>query len=337
MGNRVRPTKQANGSTDMTPTTDPARALRRVYGLTVASDLDLPELQSAEGARDPDITITAGVVPHGEITDRRNIRAYINGSPGRLWLDIPGKLRMIIADGRRITYWPYPGVADDELRLFLLGSGMGAALMQRGHIVVHGNAIVLNQLGGAVLCIGDSGAGKSTTAIAMMQRGFRVLADDICPIDHGGIVPPGMPRAKLWQDTAEQLEIDTAPLERLREGDAKFNLPLGCAHCAEGQPVKAVFWLVPEDVEKVTVSPLDGAEKFTVLRNNIYRPEYLRPLGLEPDYLQRVANIASTTPVTRVSRPAAGFDIDGVLDAILAACNEAAPHGDAYELTNATQ
>ncbi|MEM8725857.1 MAG: hypothetical protein AAGE86_10090 [Pseudomonadota bacterium] len=321
----------------MISSTDSESTLRRVYDLTIACDLDLPELQATSRGGDPDITIVKGSVPVGEQTDRTLVSAYIDGGPGRLWLDIPEKLRMLVTGGNKITYSPYPGVADEELRLFLLGSGLGAILMQRGHIVVHGNAIVLEQLGGAALCIGDSGAGKSTSAIAMMQRGYPILADDVCPIDAGGLVPPGMPRAKLWQDTAEQLAIDPAPLERLREGDAKFNLPLGSAHCATGQFVRAFFWLAPENVTNVTVSPVHGAEKFTVLRNNIYRPEYLRPLGLEAEYLTRVADIASSTPLFRVSRPATGFDIDGVLDAILAAADEIAKQAETNELTKADQ
>ena len=316
---------------------DPEWKRRRFYGLSIASDIDLPELEPSTGSAAPDVTILEGEVREVSEIDPTHIRAFIDGSPGRLRLDLPGKVRILIANGRTITYSRYPGIADDELRLFLLGSAMGALLMQREHVVVHGNAIVFDRSHGASLCIGESGAGKSTTAIGMMQRGHRILADDVCPIDSGGMVPPGMPRAKLWQDTAHRMGIDTDPLARLREGDAKYNLPLGKAHCCVGQPVRAFFWLVPEDVSSVSARLVEGTEKFTVLRNNIYRPEYLRPLGLEAAYLQRVADIASAYPVYRVSRPVEGFDIEGVLDTICAAAAGSAPTGKAEELTKATQ
>lgn len=319
----------------MTPTIDPALPQRRFYGLTIASDIDLPELDHAPCGIAPDVTIAAGEVADLEGVDPTHIRAYIDGAPDRLRLDLPGKMRMLIADGRTITYTRYPDVADDEVRLFLLGSGIGALLMQRGYIVVHGNAVVFDDLGGAGVCIGESGSGKSTTAIGMMQRGYQILADDICPVSPDGIVPPGMPRAKLWQDTASLMDIDTAPLARLREGDAKFNLPLGGAHCTQGQPIRAFFWLVPEDVAEVSARLIEGTEKFTVLRNNIYRHEYLRPLGLEAKYLRRVADIASAYPVYRVSRPIEGFDIDGVLDTIIAAATRSAANRNTHELTKA--
>ncbi|MEL6531142.1 MAG: hypothetical protein AAFQ27_14360, partial [Pseudomonadota bacterium] len=278
-----------------------------------------PELLLAAPDGEADIEIAEGCVPDLAEKDPNHIRAYVEGEPGELRLDIPGKLRMRIANGSRITYSRYPGVEDRELRLFLLGSGMGALLMQRGHMVVHGNAIVLDAMDGAAICVGDSGAGKSTTAIAMMQRGFPILADDVCPITTDGLALSGMPRAKLWQSTADNLRIDTSSLEQLRADDAKFNLPLGSAHCPQGRKARAFFALVPEEVETVSVTPLSGTASFLALRNNIYRADYLRPLGLEAEYLKQVATLAAETPFFRISRPANGFDIDAVLDAIFEA------------------
>jgi hypothetical protein len=189
--------------------------------------------------------------------------------------------------------------------------------MQRGQIVIHGNALVTQKTDGAILCIGDSGAGKSTTAIAMTQRGLKILADDVCPLEASGFVLPGMPRAKLWEETAQQLGIDTANLSRIRAADAKYNIVLGEAHCTTRQRVRAFYWLVPDDVSRVTVERIEGAEKFKVLRNNVYRAEYLRLLGIEADYLRRLAHLASETPLFKVLRPVKGFDIDGLLDSIL--------------------
>lgn len=289
-----------------------------IYDLQVDSDLDLPELRRVESDRAADIIIRQGRVAAASADVAGTLAAYINGEPMRLWLDMPQAVRLEITDGRCITYDRYPGVEDNEVRLFVLGSGLGAIMMQRGHILIHGNAVVAPNQSGAIICIGDSGAGKSTTAIAMMQRGLQVLTDDVCPLTDDGVVLPGMPRAKLWQNTAHQLGIDTGTLSRIRRADAKFNLPLGDAHCGAAQPVRAFYWLVPADVEAVLVEHVRGFEAFPVLRNNVYRPEYLRCLGLEEDYLRRLAAIGTRFPVFKVSRPRTGFDVDGVVDAILA-------------------
>ena len=288
-----------------------------VYGLTVSSDLYLPELQPAHAGSVVDVAIKQGPVPEPAITDPSDIRFYLESGPDYLRLNLPGILRMDIRGGTMLTYYRYPGIEDDEVRLFLLGSGLGAILMQRGFVVIHGNAIIPQGQAGAIMCIGDSGAGKSTTAVAMMQRGHKILADDICPLGADRFVLPGMARAKLWQETASQLGIDTANLSRIRNVDAKFNLPLGDAHCGDRKPIRAFYWLVPDDVDGVTIEEVTGAEKFTILRNNVYRPEYLRPLGLEAGYLTQLVQIAKQTPLFKLLRPTRGFDIDAVLDAIL--------------------
>lgn len=295
----------------------PKYPMRTIYGLTVDCDIDLIELREAEPLADPDIVIREGNVPQvWEIDKPDFLRAYLDGEPGHLWTRIPDTIRMSIRDGRSITYAIEPESRQDEARLFLMGSGMGAILMQRGHVVVHGNAITLPNRNTAIVCIGDSGAGKSTTAIAMMQRGYSILADDICPIDAAGMISPGMPRAKLWDETAANLAIETAGLRQVRDGDAKFNLPLGQRHCSEPRRIYTFVWLVPDDVNEVSCTEVTGVEKFAVLRNNVYRHEYLLPLGLESEYLTRVAQIAAQTKVFKVVRPKAGFDIDPLLDTI---------------------
>ena len=298
--------------------TAPAITKHEVYGLCVQSDIFLPELRQLNSKIDTDIFIQKGPVPAPVERETDNIRTYLDGDSNRLWLNMPGILRLEITNGNTITYDRCPGIEDDEVRLFLMGSGLGAILMQRGHVVIHGNAVVTEVQKGAIICIGESGSGKSTTAIAMMQRGLRVLADDVCPLDSKGFVLPGMARTKLWQETAQRLGIDTAGLNRIRKADAKFNLPLGSAHCETPQSVRGYYLLVPGDFDDVSIRQVHGFEKFTVLRNNVYRPEYLRTLGLEADYLRRLSEIASNTPIFQVCRPKKGFEIDRLLDTIFA-------------------
>jgi hypothetical protein len=161
----------------------------------------------------------------------------------------------------------------------------------------------------------------------MMQRGFSILADDICPIGPGNRIEPGMPRAKLWDETARNLSIDTTDLATIRDGDAKFNLSLGDKHCEEARSIHSFVWLVPDDVDTVQCSEMSGVEKFTVLHNNIYRPEFLPLLGLKASYLAQVAQVAAQCRVFKLVRPRTGFDINPLLDAItlLYEQGEAAP------------
>jgi HPr Serine kinase C-terminal domain len=76
----------------------------------------------------------------------------------------------------------------------------------RGIVCLHGSAISIQDQ--AVLLLGDSGAGKSTTAAALSQRGFAVLSDDLVPLQeyHGQFwVQPTYPQVRLWSDTVTAL------------------------------------------------------------------------------------------------------------------------------------
>src|SRR5690606_97236 len=100
-----------------------------------------------------------------------------------LLLQVDGVARYLVSGGRRITIDRDPAVEDDDVRLFLLGSVFGAMLHQRGDLVLHGSAIEWE--GAAVVFMGFSGVGKSTTASAFRQRGHAVLTDDLCVVRPG--------------------------------------------------------------------------------------------------------------------------------------------------------
>lgn len=294
------------------------RPHRSIYGLTLASDVSLPELPEARPGALPEVVIRRGKVPAvREMTDPLNVRTFVDGTPEQLWLRVPGVLRMSVSGGSSITFELEGPEILDAARPFLLGSGLGALLMQRGLMVLHGNAITRAGSPDALICIGDCGAGKSTTALAMSRRGFAVLADDVCPICPDGWVQPGMAHVKLWDVTARHFGIDTASLVPLRTGDPKFYLPLGADYCAEPRKVRTFIWLVSGETDSVQLEEVSGFAKFAALRNNIYRPEYLLPLKLGAMCLEQVSKLAARTRVYKITRPSVGFDLDPLLDTIV--------------------
>ena len=86
-------------------------------------------------------------------------------------------------------------------------SPFAALLLQRGLLPLHGCAIEVD--GGAAVFVGRSGCGKSTLAGALRQRGYRVLADDICVISFSAAGEPmvlaAFPQLKLWADALKNL------------------------------------------------------------------------------------------------------------------------------------
>ena len=107
--------------------------LYHAYQLHIRSELALPELVSPEGSMgEPQVTIRLGAVPADGLPDARQLGPYLWADPTRLWLQVPRVARFLIRDGREIVIDPAPGIDEDSLRVFLLGSAFGALLFQRG-------------------------------------------------------------------------------------------------------------------------------------------------------------------------------------------------------------
>jgi len=86
----------------------------------------------------------------------------------------------------------------------------------------HGSAVSLPDNAGALILIGEKGAGKSTIAAALSLSGCSLLCDDIVPIITGPAVMPGVARAKLLPDAYQQLCGDTETAGHDFDGISKY-------------------------------------------------------------------------------------------------------------------
>ena len=310
----------------MTNHADGNRWTYRAYGLTIASQLALPELvperlpvalDGPSGNAGPaDVTIAQAPISRSGLPDGTQISPFAWVHEDTFWLEVPGVARFIVADGCRILFDPEPESDDASVRVFLLGSVLGALLFQRGLLLLHGNAIEVN--GRCLVCLGPSGAGKSTLAAGLLQRGYRILADDVVPIDANCNAVPGFPRLKLWQDAASKLDMDTGGLDRVRPELNKFNLMIADRFCDTPLPVRWVYILSADPRGTFEVTPISGMKRFQPLRANTYRRRFMEGMALRPDHLARCGALASRIHLARVTRPRGGFEIDRLVDTLLA-------------------
>ena len=284
-----------------------------MYGLTAESDWLLPECLSAEQGAEPDICIIKGLVPENGI-DPLSEDMYEQSIEGEFWLNIEEVARYWIRQGKEIIVEPYPDADEESIRVFLLGSAIGALLFQRGLLLIHGNAIEID--GACAVCVGDSGAGKSTLAAAFLQNGYRLLADDVVPVTEQGMATPGFPRIKLWGDTARLLGIETDGLRRIMPDMDKYNVPLGERYCNTPLPIKWVYVLESVD-EGFVCLPYEGMSRFEPLHENTYRVHFLEAMALKPQHLQQVAKLAGGIHMAKIQRPQSGFRINELVQFIL--------------------
>jgi hypothetical protein len=188
-------------------------------------------------------------------------------------------------------------------------------MMQRDHLVLHGNAI---RVGDAVaVVLGHSGSGKSTLAAEFARRGYDVLSDDVVPVDAGGRAVPGYPRIKLWDDALERLGVGTDGLERINDDHEKFQLPLRRGGL-EPLPLRWVYVLERHAGSELTVEPVHGALTFSLLHEHTYRNELVHGPEASARHLQQCSRLMRTARLARVRRPAETMTAEATADTILA-------------------
>jgi len=275
----------------------------RFYGLNVASEMPLPEADRATENAVADIHIRLGDVPAAGIPGAIELEEGCQATADDFWLSVADTARYRVRAGKEIIVDRQPGADDASVRLFLLGSSLGALLMQRGLLVLHGNAI---RIGDACLvCVGDSGAGKSTLAAAFALQGHEVLADDVVAVDSQGRALPGLPRVKLWQDAADQLGISTAELRRIRPELEKFDWPLADRFCRQALPIRWICVIAPAEGAEPTVEAVEGFDRLPLLRDNSYRLHFLAGMSHLQGHFRQCADLLAQARMAILRRPEA--------------------------------
>ena len=283
-----------------------------VFGLTLASELELPELPPGDGP--PDVTVRRGEVPE-ELAEVKKRGVLYQAGPGRLLLKVRDVARFLVSDGRQIVVATEPEAEEGSVRIFLYGSALGALLQQRGVLPLHASAIEAD--GRAIVLAGNSGEGKSTLAAAFHRAGYRVLADDVVAVHPGDDGNGGAPRAypaypilKLWPDALARLEIDPGELARERPEIEKTILPTGERFTGEPLPISHVYLLHSSNKDELELHPITGMGKLAALWRFTYRRQFLDGLEDKQQHFRMCTALAKSASLAGVVRPSADFKID---------------------------
>lgn len=215
-----------------------------------------------------------------------------------------------IIGGNVIIVDPEKEAKDSEIQLFLLGSAFGFLMHQQGVFPLHGSTVDLGC--SCLTLVGHSGAGKSSLASGFVERGFKLLTDDVSRIGlKDGIrhVYPSYPSQKIWKDAVSHMGIDYNPDNRILNRFDKFYVNNRERFSDDPQPLKAVIEITPADVtEPILVRP----EKRDVLSSLIahsYRQEMMGDHTDLRSHLQFCSELAMAVPVYRLLRPLEGFTV----------------------------
>jgi hypothetical protein len=286
-----------------------------IYGLRIQTEIACPGLPfDPHPDGNPDVTIR--LLQPVPIVSESLEDGYYEVRPGVFRLEIKGVGRYLVEDGSRISVEPVEGSSADEIRLFLLGSVIGALLYQRGLFPLHGSAVETRW--GAMIFVGAQGVGKSTLAAQFHRRGYRLLSDDVCAVttSSGALqVLPALAQFRLCADAYERLNsAQDASVQDAHFHVDKFVIPMNEGYCPDPAPLKAIHVLANQEDGEPHFEVLRGFDRVERLLENLYRPQYLKGQETQSDLMRMAGQIAQNASIISVSRKRDPEMIDGLID-----------------------
>lgn len=213
-----------------------------------------------------------------------------------------------------------------------LGMVLALWLELAGILTLHASAVSVGNR--AVAFLGTNKAGKSSLAVAMMQRGCPLLSDDIVGLvtgDSGIHARPGFPSMRMWPDLAqhangagwEQLPLVHPGLDKRRVDVGPGGLgrfidevqPLACVYIPKRRDVR-------DDDLDVWIEPVSRAKAVFELLREAFFPWLAQDGEFGADRLQILGELVERVPVRRLVYPEGFQHLPRIAERVLSDLNE---------------
>ena len=286
------------------------------YGLVLSLPFPCEHLRRAPVDAIPDVVVVEGKTPVFLDAPLISAPAWQVDAQQFLWKGGKRSGQFLVEAGQWITLERSPRCEDSQLAFIFLDTILAAILSQRGMLVMHANA-ARNQKG-AIAISGESGAGKSTTLAALLQRGWRMLSDDITALrisDNGQVeILPGIPQLHLTQEAANALAQDISGLKRYRWRRMKAAVPTQNQMAENPTALRAMYILHKLPAGMLQFQRLSGAAKFAALQECVYGPSLPQTISQQ---FPLMAAVVAQVDIIRVSRPADLWSVDSIVTELL--------------------
>ena len=302
----------------------------RIYGLRVQSQIPFPEAQP-EKPGEADVRIVFGRVP--EFLREAAKKGYGTWTDGFLaaWFRVRDGSGVYVEAGKRIVVELAKEPQMTRLTSLLLSAGMALICLQRGELFFHGSALEIR--GQAVLLCGESGVGKSTVAMELLQGGAGFLADDtvrVRPGPVGMLAEPSYPQQKLCRDMALKCGVPLSELRYIDEERDKYARIRRDCYVKEAVKLGKIFLLrkagsddtqEKAQTEQIYLRSVTGQEALEALTAQLYLADTYRHItGIPYPLMEQLLQVAGQAEICEILRPGTGDTVDEIVTKILQIC-----------------
>ncbi len=321
--------------------------LYSAFGLLLRSNLRIPGLTPEHKSnKSADVAIHLGLIPatldgapreSAELVFASSYTTELGEPALRIWKIAKGAfLRLDYFDGTQ--FWLDPGgtavwavwpatLSLEDVATYVLGPVLGLLLRLRGVPCLHASAVAFGNF--TVAFAGSEGAGKSTTAAALANRGHAVVSDDIVALmerEGSFSVLPAYPYLSLWQESVNILYGAEKIVPSFSPGYDKRQLLLAenRLRFQETQmPLGAVFLLGERVADPAApyVENLPAGEALVALVTNSYATNMLDK-NMRAREFELLGRLVTTVPILRLRPHREGSRIGDLCDVIDEKCHQ---------------
>ncbi|MDC7294819.1 MULTISPECIES: HPr kinase/phosphorylase [unclassified Butyrivibrio] len=299
----------------------------QVYGLVAQSNIEFPQLLPVEPFPEENTEIEI-YVENSDALSRsfEEIKAsgkYFDLTENGIWFDnSAGHFEIETQNGKTVMKCvKCSDIKYQEAQSYLLGNSLAIAMTQRKKIAIHGSTLAVGNK--AIIICGGSGSGKSTTAMGVIDRGAKLLADDISVIDIDKVTGktlayPGFPEQKLCRDAALEKGLNLDTLRYIDEEKDKFALDRNSIFVKEGMEVSDIYMIAPYMGETLEIEDITGEDSLKAIIDNLFLKELYEGLfRLEPSDVFKCVKLASEAKIHKIFRPLEKNTKDEIVDYII--------------------
>ena len=276
-----------------------------VYSLNIYSEIELVGFTESNFPKETAIVyVLRGKAPKS--LDGDVIDTVVQSSKNQVLFRLPGHGNVLIKNGTHIIIDHQPSIDWSLIRNLIKNKCIAAIMHQRSWGVLHGSAIKSKDK--AVLFLGRSGAGKSTTTAALTARGYDFISDDLCVIkNQEGIcmLQPAYPSLRLWENTFDLLgdAKKFTKEKKIRPNINKYYVKPKAAFHNKQLEISHIYILAEQYTEELRLEKVNGIESLKALLEFTYAKGQLSGLGGFDTQFKLFSLLLKTIKVKKVLRP----------------------------------
>ncbi len=302
----------------------------RIYGLHLRSSRKLTGLITVGEAQIPDVVVNwVGQTPQTfdmqknwelivspELQRRRRVNLWQASLPEGVYLRLQfieavGNIEFVIDPlNRSVTVYWSSALPFSDVEAYFVGLVMACLLRQRGVLCLHASVVARN--GRCIAILGKKRAGKSTTAAALVQAGWQLLADDVAAVTFDGEafhIQAGYPRMRLAPEAVTTLYGTVECLPRVYSRQVKHYVDLDANGSPYGTflphslPLTTIYILGQRSTTSFEITDMPPQKKVVSLAFNTVGNYMVIDAAMRAREFALMSQLAQRAPIRQLHLP----------------------------------